>query len=57
MKRKCSHMWKWSVLCPFNLSPLEFQPDQTGNSTKKSQVCKIILLFYPTVVAKGNWVI
>lgn len=34
MKRKCSHMWKWSILRPFHLPPSEFQLDQTGNGIK-----------------------
>lgn len=33
MKRKCSHMWKWSILCPL-ASPFLLLPDQTGNGTK-----------------------
>lgn len=42
MQRKCSHMWKWYILCPFHLLLSKFQADQTGNRTKKKyqEICK-----------------
>lgn len=56
MKRKCSHMWKWPILCPFHLPPLELQPDQTGHGSDHTSA-GVTLLFQPTVVMKGNRVI